>query len=451
MAMNQFTRARLSKEIESRIRFYPARFPTVLARAKNETIWDVSGRAYIDFFSAAGSLNYGHNNERMKSALLQYISGDGLVTSLDIMTAAKEEFIQKFDDHQRARLGQSYRLMFTGPTGANAVEAAFKLARRVTGRWHIGAFTNSFHGMSLGALSASSSKRVRKAAGLPLAGVHRYPFEGYFCPEVNTLHLIERELADPESGYDLPAAFILETVQGEGGLNTASPGWLCGLLSLCRKHDILLIIDDIQAGCGRTGEFFSFETADIRPDIVCLSKSLSGFGLPLSMVMVRDNCDQLESGEHNGTFRGNNHAFITASVALDLWAEEAFNRNHRAIAAIVSDALNRLAGAYDLEVPRGRGLMRGIRIMDAKAADAICMVAFEAGLLMETCGSLGDVIKIMPPLTADPARIREGLAILERSIGVELERRASAATAVIRADDGADITRDGHNHVVRLA
>jgi diaminobutyrate-2-oxoglutarate transaminase len=300
--------------------------------------------------------------------------------------------------------------MFPGPTGANAVEAALKLARKVTNRSQVGAFTNAFHGMSLGALSVTGSNSKRAAAGINLPGVDRYPYCGYFGPEIDTIALIRRQLDDSSSGYSLPAAFIVESVQAEGGLNVAESEWLRQLSAICQDYGIILIIDDIQAGCGRTGGFFSFQRAGISPDIICLSKSLSGLGLPLSMVMIREELDVWAPGEHNGTFRGNNHAFVTAKGALDFWTPE-FEAQLSHLIAEMESQLSAISQRFGLELC-GLGMLRGLRMRDGALADAVCDRAFERGLLLETSGSRGEVVKIMPAITAAASSVSLGVNLI---------------------------------------
>ncbi len=227
--------------------------------------------------------------------------------------------------------GLDYVIQFTGPTGTNAVEAALKIARKATGRTNVICFTNGFHGVSLGSLAVTGNEYFRRAAGVPLQGATAMPFDGYLGDGIDTLDHLQRMLEDSSSGLELPAAVILEAVQGEGGLNVASAGWLRRLQALCNAHKIVLIVDDIQAGCGRTGSFFSFEPAGLKPDIVTLSKSLSGYGLPLSVVLIKPELDVWKPGEHNGTFRGNNHAFITATATLEhYWRTPDFAESVRA-------------------------------------------------------------------------------------------------------------------------
>ncbi|MBP2314299.1 diaminobutyrate-2-oxoglutarate transaminase [Azospirillum soli] len=353
---------------------------------------------------------------------MAYLADDGIAHGLDMHTAAKGRFIEAFEAFAAARTRGKYRLMFPGPTGTNAVEAAIKLARKVTRRTAVGAFTNGFHGMTLGALAATGSTSKRRGAGIVLSGVDRYPYDGYFGPETDTIALIERYLQDPSSGFDVPAAFVVETVQGEGGLNVASTAWLRRLTALCRRWGILLIVDDIQAGCGRTGPFFSWEDAGIDPDIVCLSKSLSGFGLPLSMLMIREDIDQWQPGEHNGTFRGNNHAFVTAAAALELWDDPAFRANQEALTAQLDrwiDETVAALGSHGLAA-RGRGLMRGIATAGDEVADAICAEVFQRGVIVETSGPHGEVVKFMPPLTTRPDRLATALDHLSEAFASAL-------------------------------
>ncbi|WP_149183706.1 diaminobutyrate--2-oxoglutarate transaminase [Streptomyces sp. TRM49041] len=405
-------------ELESAVRTYCRRFPAVFAKASGHRMWDERGRVYVDFLSGAGALNYGHNPAAVKAAVVDYLLADGPVHGLDLHTTAKAAFLERFRDVVLAPRNLDYRIQFTGPTGTNAVEAAFKTARRVTGRTDIVAFTGGFHGLSLGALAASATAFKRGAAGVPLGHVTRMPYEGYAGDGVDTIDLLTRLLDDPGSGVDLPAAFVVETVQGEGGLSAASPRWLRRLADVARERGILLIVDDIQAGCGRTGTFFSFEEAGIVPDLVCLSKSISGIGLPMALVLVRPELDQLGPGEHSGTFRGNNLAFVAATACLDHWADPEFTARVRANAATLAGLLDELAvkfGHLGCAV-RGRGLIRGLAFADDGLADRVSRAAFNKGLLVETSGARGQVLKIMPPLVTDEDGLRHGTGLLADAI-----------------------------------
>ncbi|HUH01511.1 MAG TPA: diaminobutyrate--2-oxoglutarate transaminase, partial [Kofleriaceae bacterium] len=275
------------ERLESNVRSYCRSFPVVFDRAEGSHLFDESGRDYLDFFAGAGALNYGHDNPLLRDALLEYIGRGGVAHSLDMTTAAKVRFLELFERLILRPRDLRYKVMFPGPTGTTAVEAALKLARKVTGRASVVAFTNAFHGMTLGSLAVTGNGAKRGGAGVTLDRTNRMPFAGYFGTDTDTLGQVAAMLGDGSSGVDAPAAFIVETVQAEGGVNVASEEWLVGLARLAREHDALLIVDDIQVGCGRTGPFFSFEDAGIRPDIVCLSTSLSGFGLPRAVTLMR--------------------------------------------------------------------------------------------------------------------------------------------------------------------
>ena len=403
---------------ESNVRAYCRSFPTIFTKARGSHLWDEQGRRYIDFFAGAGSLNYGHNPSILKAALLDYVSADGITHGLDMATEAKTRFLERFNEVILRPRDMTYKIAFPGPTGTNAVECAAKIARKATGRTNIISFTNAFHGMTLGSLAMTGNEAKRKGAGLPLTGVDRMPYDGYMGPGVDTLAYLERALDDAGSGIELPAAIIVETLQGEGGLKVASDDWLWRLGGICRRHGILLIVDDIQMGCGRTGPFFSFERAGIDPDIICLSKSLSGYGLPLSVVLVKPAYDCFEPGEHNGTFRGNNLAFVTATEALKFWETDILSLGTRSKGRIVRSRLEKIARDYpELEGEvRGRGLIQGIAVGPEGLAEKICGEAFARGLIMETSGPQSEVFKIMPPLVIEENDLKLGLDIVEEAV-----------------------------------
>jgi diaminobutyrate-2-oxoglutarate transaminase len=401
---------------ESNVRSYCRDFPVVLDRAKGSLVYGADGSAYIDFFMGAGALNYGHNNGVMKERLQAYIAADGISHSLDFYTTAKRDFIRTFRERILEPRGLDYKIQFTGPTGTNAVEAALKLARKVTGRSNVVAFSNAFHGMSLGSLAATSSPKKRGGAGIPLAGVTFMPYEGYL-DGVDSFDYMAAMLT-PGSGVDAPAAILVETIQGEGGLRHLSPAGLARLAALARGCGALLIVDDIQSGCGRSGQFFSFEQAGVVPDIVCLSKSLSGYGLPFSAVLLKPEHDAWDAGEHNGTFRGNNLAFVTASAAIETyWADDAFETAMAARIAYLDARLAGLVARVQHVIPgaelRGRGFMRGICVDNGDLAQSVSREAFEAGLILETCGPRSEVVKLLPALTIEDELLAKGLNVLE--------------------------------------
>jgi diaminobutyrate-2-oxoglutarate transaminase len=417
--------------MESEVRGYVRSFPVIFKEARGSILIDESGKEYIDFFSGAGTLNYGHNNPVLKEKLIQYLDTDGLVHGLDMATSAKKHFLETVDRVLLKPRNWQYTLQFTGPTGTNAVEAALKLARQVKGRSNIISFTHGFHGVSGGSLAVTANSKFRSAAGVALGNTSFMPFDGYFGPDINTIAYLERMLEDSSSGVDHPAAVIVETVQGEGGVNVATWRWLKELERLCRQHDMLLIVDDIQVGCGRTGSFFSFESAGIRPDIITLSKSLSGFGLPMSLLLMKPDLDVWKPGAHSGTFRGNNLAFVTAAQALEsYWADDTFERHTRRKERLVRDWLENLVHSYpmaDLSV-RGRGLIQGL-VMSGKddLAAQVARRAFELGLVIETSGANDEVLKVLPALTIEDEVLVRGLEIIERSVEHVLARKGVSA------------------------
>lgn len=405
---------------ESEARSYCRSFPTTFTKAQGSILTDTRGRDYIDFLAGCSSLNYGHNDPEMKAALVEHIANDGIAHGLDMQTDAKAAFLEAFEKIILEPRGMDHKLMMTGPTGTNSVEAAMKLARKVTGRQTIVSFTNGFHGMTLGALSLTGNAGKRAGAGTELTGVARMPFEGAFGEDVDTLALIEQMLENPSSGIDEPAAFIVETVQGEGGLNAASREWMEGIARLAKKHGALLIIDDIQAGCGRTGTFFSFEDWDVEPDMVTLAKSFSGMGLPFAALMIKPEHDIWKPAEHNGTFRGNTHAFITARIALEkFWANDAFAKTVQAKGERLKERLAAIAAEVPGATLKGRGMMRGIDVGSGEMAEAICARCFENGLIIETSGADDEVVKVLAPLTTPDEIMEKGLDILADAVRAE--------------------------------
>lgn len=417
--------------MESEVRGYVRSFPVVFKKATGSILTDEENQEYIDFFSGAGTLNYGHNNPILKQKVIDYLNTDGVVHGLDMATSAKQYFLETVERVLFKPRNMEYTLQFTGPTGTNAVEAALKIARQVKGRQNVISFTHGFHGVSGGSLAVTANAKFRKAAGVALGNTTFMPFDGYLGPDVNTMAYLERMLDDPSSGMDHPAAVIVETVQGEGGVNVATRRWLKELEKLCRKHDMLLIVDDIQVGCGRTGSFFSFESAGIQPDIITLSKSLSGFGLPMSLVLMKPELDIWKPGAHSGTFRGNNLAFVTAAQALEsYWSDDRFAAETARKEHMVRDWLENLVHSYPMAglSVRGRGLIQGlVTPVGDDLANEIAHRAFEHGVVIETSGANDEVLKLLPALTIEDDLLARGLEVIERSVGEILSEKGVSA------------------------
>ena len=408
------------EKCESNVRSYCRSFPTIFHRAKGSIVYAESGQEYIDFFVGAGALNYGHNHEYIKQKVMSYLDADGIAHGLDMYTFAKEKFLSKFYELVLSAKHLDYRIQFCGPTGTNAVEAALKLARKVKKRPGIFSFMGAYHGMTLGSLSITANTGIRAGAIGTLNNVTFMPYPYGFMQSFDTIKYIDSVLNDVSSGIEKPAAIIFETVQAEGGVVVAPIEWMQRLRKLCDENDILLICDDIQVGCGRTGSFFSFERAGIVPDIVILSKSISGYGFPMSVLLIKPELDIWEPGEHNGTFRGNQLAFVGATAALeyressnlelDVKAKELFLKN------FLSEKISPISENIAI---RGIGMIWGIDLTNfggSSLAKNITMRCFENGLIVERAGRNDTVIKLLPPLTIDIPTLEEGCSIIKTSL-----------------------------------
>lgn len=413
----------LFEQYESNVRGYIRSFPTIFDTATSATMVDVDGKRYIDFFGGAGSLNYGHNHPLVNQALINYIQRNGVGNALDKATMAKHDFIESFQNTILKPRQLDYKIQFVGPTGTNGVETALKLARKMKQRSNVIAFTNAYHGHTLGALAVTGNEFYHDDYyGVPL-NVNKLPFDHYFDQDFDSMDMLRHYLQDGSSGYDLPAAIIVESIQGEGGINVASVEWLQKLAELCKDFDILLIMDDIQVGNGRTGDFFSFERAGIVPDIVTLSKSI-GTGLPMSIVLMKPEVDVWEPGEHTGTFRGNSHAFIAGSAALTLWKNEDFSTSIRAKGAQVEAEFHKLKAQYPewISDVRGLGMIWGLESKVSGFCAEVSHQAFERGLLMETAGADNHVLKFLAPLVISETELNEGFEILHAAIAATVAK-----------------------------
>ena len=410
---------------ESEIRGYCRAYPTVFASASNARQVAEDGTSYIDFFAGAGVLNFGHNHPAMKRAMIEFIENDGVAHSLDTYTTAKRDFVQKFHDVILEPRGMDHKMQFMGPTGTNAVEAALKLARLATGRQHVVAFSHGFHGMTLGSLAATANDAFRKWAGTPLEHIIRLPNESSPGGGVEAIEAYGAALRDASSGQKPPAAFLVEVIQAEGGVNCASEEWLRAIQDLATEVGALFIIDDIQAGIGRTGSYFSFDEMDLDPDIITLAKGLGGFGTPIAMNLNKPEVDAHWSpGAHTGTFRGQGLSFVAGAVALDFFADDSDLMAQVAEkGGRMRQRLEQIRDAHpsqDWQV-RGRGMMQALDTGDGAFAKRVQAVCFDNGLLIGPCGTNGQVIKLIPPLTIPDDDLAEGLDILATSIATAAE------------------------------
>jgi diaminobutyrate-2-oxoglutarate transaminase len=395
---------------ESDIRGYCRTYPTVFKSASNARQVDENGKSYIDFFAGAGVLNFGHNNPNMKQALIDYIQSDGVAHSLDLYTTAKRSFIEKFVGTILEPRGWDYKLQFMGPTGTNAVELALKLARKVTGRRSVVAYTHGFHGMTLGSLACTSNSYFRNAAGVPLEHVVHQPFgcrkTCLGCELGCGLESVDRLRAlfeNPSSGWEPPAAFLVEAIQAEGGVKVASKEWLQATQKLAKDLGALFIIDDIQAGCGRTGNYFSFD----------------GMGL--------EHDRHWKPGEHTGTFRGQGLSFVAGVEGLKYFDDDKFLEEVREKGKHIREHVEKLCGSLSgvTMQARGEGMMQALDTGDPELAKTITAKCFEAGLIITQCGVGGRVLKIIPPLTIPQEDLQEGLDILSEAVAQTVEVKAA--------------------------
>lgn len=409
------------EERESRVRSYCRKYPAVFERAKNAELFTVEGARYVDFLAVAGSMNYGHNNPDIKKAVMDYLSEDRIINSLDMYTAAKQEFLETFTQEILMPRDLDYKVMCCGPTGTNAVEAALKLARKNKKRSGVIAFAGAFHGMTLGALALTTDRVSREGGSLPLTNVTFAPYDGTF----DSLAYLRWMLEDDHSGVDKPAAIILETVQAEGGINVASVEWLRGVRELCDEHDVLMIVDDIQVGNGRAGTFFSFERAGIVPDMVTMSKSISGFGMPMALLLLKPELDIFRPAEHNGTFRGNQLSFVGGTAGIRYFVKNELDKEVRRKAAVVGKYIREEILPLDERLTcRGIGLLWGVDFagIDTKLALEAVHAAFDRGLICEVAGRGDGVLKLMPPLTIEDDILTEGLSMAKAAVEAVLKK-----------------------------
>ncbi|PYY81303.1 diaminobutyrate--2-oxoglutarate transaminase [Pseudomonas sp. TKO26] len=431
--------ARQSRQ-ESNARSYPRRIPLALKRASGIHVEDVEGRRFIDCLAGAGTLALGHNHPVVIAAIRQVLADELPLLTLDLTTPVKDQFVQDLFGLLPEALAAEARIQFCGPTGTDAVEAALKLVRSATGRSTVLSFQGGYHGMSQGALSLMGSLGPKRPlAGLLNNGVQFLPFPyDYRCPfglggaegvKVN-LHYLENLLNDPEAGVALPAAVIVEAVQGEGGVIPADLDWLRGVRRITEKAGVALIVDEIQSGFGRTGKMFAFEHAGIIPDVVVMSKAIGG-SLPLAVMVYRDWLDTWQPGAHAGTFRGNQMAMATGSAVMRYLKEQRLPEHAAAMGERLREHLLILQRDYpQLGDIRGRGLMLGVELVDpagapdaqghppqhARLAPLVQRECLKRGLILELGGRHGSVVRFLPPLIISAAQIDQVADIFGKAV-----------------------------------
>ncbi|WP_087924547.1 diaminobutyrate--2-oxoglutarate transaminase family protein [Streptomyces albireticuli] len=419
---------------ESSARTYARHLRIVPVRAEGMTVEGADGRTYLDCLSGAGTLALGHNHPVAVEAMRKVIDSGRPLHTLDVATPEKDAFTEALFATLPAGLARGARVQFCSPAGTDAVEAALKLAQSATGRHGLAAFTGAYHGMTSGALAVSGGVAAKARVAGSGADVTRLPYPyAYRCPfglggelgERTAAEYVRRLLADPNGGVVPPAAMILEPVQGEGGVVPAPADWLRAMRDVTHRHGIPLIADEVQTGMGRTGTLWASERAGVVPDVLVASKAIGG-GLPLAVVVYREELDVWEPGAHAGTFRGTTLAMATGAATLDF-----ITRNHLAERA-ASLGARMLARLEELPARfpcvgdvRGRGLMLGVELVDpggepdllgslpadpvlARAVRAACL---DRGLIVELGGRHDSVVRLLPPLIISD---EEAASVLER-------------------------------------
>ncbi|WP_271105963.1 aspartate aminotransferase family protein [Pseudomonas tohonis] len=432
------------KQQESNARSYPRRIPLALKRARGLYVEDVEGRTFIDCLAGAGTLALGHNHPVVIDAIRQVLADELPLHTLDLTTPVKDQFVQDLFGLLPEDLAREAKIQFCGPTGTDAVEAALKLVRTATGRSTILSFQGGYHGMSQGALGLMGNLGPKKALGAVLGnGVQFAPYPyAYRCPfglggEAGVranLHYLENLLSDPEAGVLLPAAVIVEAVQGEGGVVPADIEWLRGLRRITEKAGVALIVDEIQSGFGRTGRMFAFEHAGIVPDVVVLSKAIGG-SLPLAVMVYREWLDVWGPGAHAGTFRGNQMAMAAGSAVLRYLKDHDIPAHAAAMGERLAGHLRELQRDYpQLGDIRGRGLMLGVELVDPSGprdalghpptfsalASRLQAQCLKRGLILELGGRHGSVVRFLPPLIITAEQVDEVARRFARALAAAL-------------------------------
>ncbi|NHV28612.1 diaminobutyrate--2-oxoglutarate transaminase family protein [Burkholderia sp. D-99] len=423
------------KHVESNARTYATSFPRLFTHAEGIRMRDSDGQEYIDCLSNAGTLALGHNHPEVNEAVMRFLSSGQLQQALDLATPAKHAFVEQLFSMLPNAIADTGKIQFCSPSGADGVEAAIKLARHHTGRPTIMAFHGAYHGMTTGALAASGNL-TPKSAGSNGRDVHFLPYPYAFrCPfgtdgsatDQLSINYIRTVLSDPESGITKPAAVIVEVVQGEGGCIPASDAWLIELRELTLRHEIPLIVDEVQTGLGRTGALFAIEHSGIRPDVLVLSKAFGG-GYPLSVVVYDKRLDTWPPGSHAGTFRGNQIAMVAGLSTMRIVDRDGLPAHADTVGKLLVAGLERIAERFpSLGQIRGRGLMIGVEVVlpgrdgqpgptHAALAQAIKLNCLRNGLVIETGGRHGAVLRFLPPLIVSEADIHEILNRFEQAV-----------------------------------
>ena len=426
---------------ESNARVYPRHFPFAIAEASGSFIRDLDGNVFIDFLAGAGVLSLGHNHPELVKTVAEQM---GVLThGLDFPTPAKDAFTEAQISMLPESMRDRMKIQFCGPTGANAVDAALKLCKTATGRGEVVSFQGGFHGSSHAAMAMTGLVSQKRPIANGMPGVHFFPFSSCSrCPlsldpetcQTNCVSFLERALRDPNGGLPLPAAVIMEMVQGEGGVIPARKEFVQRVRALTRQLDIPLVVDEVQTGCGRTGTWFAFEQYDIEPDVIIASKALSGMGLPVAVVIYDARLDVWSPGAHTGTFRGNQLAFAAGAETVRIFRRDEVLGNVCQRGEQVAARLAGLRTHPGVSEVRGLGLMWGIELAEPRDGRSVTELAQEvqaralrSGLILELGGRDGCVVRMLPPLNVTAQVVDIACSILLNAIEESFSHTAQAA------------------------
>ncbi len=404
-------------------------YPFVIDHGRGCEVWDVDGNRYLDFNAGIAVVATGHSHPRVVQAVQAQVAKFIHMAGTDFYNEAQVKLGEKLIATMPA--DHDWRV-FLGNSGTEAVEASIKLARYATGRQGIIAFFGAFHGRSYGSLSLTASKPRQRAGYFPLLpGVSHAYYPNPYRPPLGSdpanvvdtcLEYIERTLFETVLPPGEVAAIVAETIQGEGGYVVPPADWFPRLRALCDKYGILLILDEVQSGVGRTGKMWAFEHFGILPDIVASAKGL-GSGMPIGACIARKELtDNWLPGAHGNTYGGNALAAVAAYETLVLVQAELMD-NAREVGTYLQQRLQAIADrTTNIGMVRGKGLMIGVEFVQDKTgkapdhdgAENVMVEAFRRGLLLLTCGK--STIRFCPPLVLTKAQVDEGLAIFEETI-----------------------------------
>ena len=430
---------------ESNARSYPRKFPFAIAKAKGSWVEDVEGNKYLDFLCGAGTLALGHNDDEVNKAMVELITSDAPLHTLDLTTPVKDEFVETILRHLPSELGNNAKIQFCSPSGTDATDAAIKLCKTATGRTSVISFAGGYHGMGQGPLACMGNLHAKSTVNGLMPDVHSFPYPYAYRDPFGlggeagvkaACNFFERTLKDPESGITKPACVILEPIQGEGGVIPAPVEFLQTVRRVTKELDIPLIVDEIQCGMGRSGKLFAFEYADIVPDVLLLSKAIGG-SQPMAVVVYKKELDKWTAGAHAGTFRGNQLAMKAGTITLNRVSQPDF------LADVVRKGDNIRAHLRELQKKvsiigdiRGKGLMVGTEFVDPKGtpdcigslpasgkiAGLVQKLCFENGLIVEKGGRNGAVMRCLCALNITDEDLSKAWKIFEKCV-LEIDKK----------------------------